>query len=84
MEERFAFHFPVTSSVIRSGRPSSAAAVAMAVEQSMSTVAAHGESSAREVSGQTRVSYGSVWRALRINLRQYHYKLQHNPRTETS
>lgn len=65
----------------RSGRPSTAAAVATTVEQtvqSMSAVAAHGECSAREVSRQTGVSYGSVWRALRITLQRYPYKLQHN------
>ncbi|GIY23199.1 hypothetical protein CEXT_537321 [Caerostris extrusa] len=64
----------------RSGRPSTAAAVATTVEQtvqSMSAVAAHGKCSAREVSRQTGVSYGSVWKALRITLKRYPYKLQH-------
>ncbi|GIY24947.1 transposable element tc3 transposase [Caerostris darwini] len=64
----------------RSGRPSTAAAVATTVEQTvqpMSAVAAHGECSAREVSRQTGVSYGSVWKALRITLKRYPYKLQH-------
>ncbi|GIX80629.1 transposable element tc3 transposase [Caerostris extrusa] len=63
----------------RSGRPSTAA-VATTVEQtvqSMSAVAAHGECSAREVSRQTGVSYSSVWKALRITLKRYPYKLQH-------
>ncbi|GIY02606.1 hypothetical protein CDAR_462751 [Caerostris darwini] len=60
----------------RSGRPSTAAAVATTVE-SMSAVAAHGECSAREVSRQTGVSYGSVWKALRITLKRHPYKLQH-------
>ncbi|GIZ00097.1 transposable element tc3 transposase [Caerostris extrusa] len=75
--------FEATSSLTarqRSGRPSTAAAVATAVEQagqSMSAVAAHGECSAREVSMQTGVSYGSVWKALRITLKRYPYKLQH-------
>ncbi|GFY77440.1 uncharacterized protein TNIN_338801 [Trichonephila inaurata madagascariensis] len=64
--------FEATGSVAsrqRSGRPSTAAAVATTVEkmvQSMSVVAAHGECSAREVSRQTGVSYESIWRALRI------------------
>ncbi|GFV05225.1 transposable element tc3 transposase [Trichonephila clavipes] len=65
----------------RSGRPSTAAAVATTVEQavqSMLVVAARGECSAREVSRQTGVSYKSVLRALRITLRRYPYKLQHN------
>ena len=65
----------------RSGRPSTTAAVVTTVEQtvqSMSAISAHGESSAREVSRQTGVSYGSVWRALRITLKMYPYKLQHN------
>ncbi|GFU55922.1 transposable element tc3 transposase [Trichonephila clavipes] len=65
----------------RSGRPSTAAAIATTVEQSvqsMSEVAAHEESSDREVSRQKRVSFGIVWRALRITLRRYPYKLQHN------
>ncbi|GIX72554.1 transposable element tc3 transposase [Caerostris extrusa] len=47
----------------RSGRPSTAAAVATTVEQtvqSMSAVAAHGECSLPEVWRQTGVSYGSV------------------------
>ncbi|GIY13728.1 transposable element tc3 transposase [Caerostris darwini] len=64
----------------RSGRPTTAVAVATTVEQtvqSMSAVAAHGECSAREVSRQTGVSYGSVWKALRITLKRYPYKLQH-------
>ncbi|GIY77706.1 transposable element tc3 transposase [Caerostris darwini] len=64
----------------RSGRPSTAAAVATTVEQmvqSMSAVAAHGECSAREVSRQTGVSYDSVWKALRITLKRYPYKLQY-------
>ncbi|GIY73492.1 transposable element tc3 transposase [Caerostris extrusa] len=64
----------------RSGRPLTAAAVATTVEQtvqSMSAVAAHGECSAREVSRQTGVSYGSVRKALRITLKRYPYKLQH-------
>ncbi|GIY78332.1 transposable element tc3 transposase [Caerostris extrusa] len=64
----------------RSGRPSTAAAVATTVEQtaqSMSAAAAHGECSAREVSRQTGVSYGCVWKALRITLKRYPYKLQH-------
>ncbi|GIX96824.1 transposable element tc3 transposase [Caerostris extrusa] len=39
----------------------------------MSAVAAHGEYSAREVSEADR----SVWKALRITLKRYHYKLQH-------
>ncbi|GIX95709.1 transposable element tc3 transposase [Caerostris extrusa] len=72
---------PITSSSFqRNGRPSTAAAVATTVEQtvqSMSAVAAHGECSAREVSRQTGVSYGSVWEALRITLKRYPYKLQH-------
>ncbi|GIY72215.1 transposable element tc3 transposase [Caerostris darwini] len=62
-----------------SGRPSTGAAVATTVEQtvqSMSAVAAHEECSAR-VSRQTGVSYGSVWKALRITLKRYPYKLQH-------
>lgn len=65
----------------RSGRPLAAAAVVTTVEQtvqSKSAVSAHGECSAREVSRQTGVSYGSVWRALRITLKRYPYKLQHN------
>ncbi|GFS42812.1 transposable element tc3 transposase [Trichonephila inaurata madagascariensis] len=69
------------ASHLRSGRPSTAVAVSTTVEkkvQSMSAVAAHGECSAREISRQTGVSYGSVWRALRITLRRYPYKLQHN------
>ncbi|GIX78558.1 glycine receptor subunit alphaZ1 [Caerostris darwini] len=64
----------------RSERLSTAAAVATTVEQtvqSMSAVAAHGECSAREVSRQTGVPYGSVWKALRITLKRYPYKLQH-------
>ncbi|GIY95507.1 transposable element tc3 transposase [Caerostris extrusa] len=66
----------------RSGRPSTAAAVATIVEQmvqSMSAVAAHGECSAQEVSRQTGVSYGGnvVRKALRITLKRYPYKLQH-------
>ncbi|GIY89349.1 transposable element tc3 transposase [Caerostris darwini] len=64
----------------RSGRPSTAAAVATTVEQpvqAMSVVAEHGKCSAREVSTQTGVSYGSVWKALRITLKWYPYKLQH-------
>ncbi|GIX84689.1 transposable element tc3 transposase [Caerostris extrusa] len=64
----------------RSGHLTTAAAVATTVEQtvqSMSAVAAHGECSAREVSRQTGVSYGSVWKALRITLKWYPYKLQH-------
>ncbi|GFY00254.1 transposable element tc3 transposase [Trichonephila clavipes] len=63
----------------RGGCPSTA--VATAVEQTvqfMLMVAAHGKCSAREVLGQTRVSHGSVWRALRITLRRYPYKVQHN------
>ncbi|GIY25017.1 hypothetical protein CEXT_605551 [Caerostris extrusa] len=35
------------------------------------------ECSAREVSRQTGVSCGSVWKALRITLKRYPYKLQH-------
>ncbi|GFY37345.1 transposable element tc3 transposase [Trichonephila inaurata madagascariensis] len=57
------------SSRQRSGRPSTAPAVAMALEQtvqSMSAIVAHGECSAQEVSRQTGVSYGSAWRALGI------------------
>ncbi|GFX64508.1 transposable element tc3 transposase [Trichonephila clavipes] len=65
----------------RSRRSLTSAAVATRVKQtvqSMSAVAPHEECSAREVSRQTGVSYGSVWRALRITLRRYPYKLQHN------
>ncbi|GIY79814.1 transposable element tc3 transposase [Caerostris extrusa] len=75
--------FEATGSLVsrqRSGCPSTAAAVATTVEQtvqSMSAVAAHGECSARDVSRQTRVSYGSIWKALRITLKRYPYKLQH-------
>ncbi|GIX70140.1 hypothetical protein CEXT_3021 [Caerostris extrusa] len=43
----------------------------------VSAVAAHGECSARDVSRQTRMSYGSIWKALRITLKRYPYKLQH-------
>ncbi|GFW40258.1 transposable element tc3 transposase [Trichonephila clavipes] len=52
----------------QNGRPSTSVAVAMTVEQTvqfMSVAAAHGEYSAREVSRQTGVSYGSVWRSQR-------------------
>ncbi|GIY66025.1 transposable element tc3 transposase [Caerostris extrusa] len=72
----------------RSGHPSTVAAVATTVEQTvqyMSAVAAHGECSALKVSRQKGVSYGSVWKALRITLKRYSYKLQHKKaRTETS
>ncbi|GIY59006.1 transposable element tc3 transposase [Caerostris extrusa] len=64
----------------QSGRPSTAAAVATTVVQtvqSMAAVAAHGECNAREVSRQTGVSYRSVWKALRITLKRYPHKLQH-------
>ncbi|GFT15723.1 transposable element tc3 transposase [Nephila pilipes] len=44
----------------------------------MSAVSAHGECSARDVSRQTGVSLESVLRALRITLKRYPYKLQHN------
>ncbi|GFQ83046.1 transposable element tc3 transposase [Trichonephila clavata] len=75
------------ASRLRSGRPSTAAAVATIVDQtmqSMSVVAAHEECSAREVSRQTGVSYGIVWRALRIILQRYPYKLQHNQKLKPS
>ncbi|GFU78364.1 transposable element tc3 transposase [Trichonephila clavipes] len=52
-----------------SGRLLTTTAVATTVKQavqSMSVVAVNAESSAREVSRQTGVSYGSVWRAKRI------------------
>ncbi|GFV50558.1 transposable element tc3 transposase [Trichonephila clavipes] len=68
----------------KSGRPSTAIAVATTVEQtvqSKSAIAAHWESNTREVSRQTGVSYGSIWRALRITLRRY--KLQHNQELKT-
>ncbi|GFQ88992.1 transposable element tc3 transposase [Trichonephila clavata] len=71
----------------RSGRPSTAPAIATTVEeteQSMSAVAAHRECSAREVSKQTGVLYGSVWRALRITLQRYPYKMQHNQELKPS
>ena len=61
----------------RSGRPSGAFPVISIVEQmvqSMSAVSAHGGCSARQVSRQTGVSYGSVWRALQITLKWYLYK----------
>ncbi|GIY79384.1 transposable element tc3 transposase [Caerostris darwini] len=75
------------ASLQRSGRPSTAAAVATTVEQtvqSMSAVAAHEECSAREVSRQTGMSYGSVWKALRITLKRYPYKLQHKQELKPS
>ncbi|KAG8177125.1 hypothetical protein JTE90_025898 [Oedothorax gibbosus] len=65
----------------RSGRPSAVAAVATTVEQTVQTisaVSAHRECNAREVLRQTGVSYGCVWRPLRITLKRYPYKLQHN------
>ncbi|PRD31839.1 UNVERIFIED_CONTAM: hypothetical protein NCL1_22272 [Trichonephila clavipes] len=65
----------------RSGRPSAAITFATTVKQtvqSMLAVAVHEECSAREVSRNTGMSYGSVWRALRITLRRYPYNLQHN------
>ncbi|GIX91770.1 transposable element tc3 transposase [Caerostris extrusa] len=65
----------------RSGRPSTAAAVATTVEQtvqSMSAIAAHGGVQVLEkFRGRQGVSYGSVWKALRITLKRYQYKLQH-------
>ncbi|GFY60981.1 transposable element tc3 transposase [Trichonephila inaurata madagascariensis] len=76
--------FEATGSLVsrqRSGRPSTATAVATTVEhtvQSMSVVAAHRECSAQEVSRQTGVLYESVWRALGITLRRYPYKFPHN------
>ncbi|GIX85500.1 transposable element tc3 transposase [Caerostris extrusa] len=81
--------FEATGSLVslqRSGRPSTAAAVATTVEQtvqSMSAVAAHGLF-CREVSRQSGVSYGSVWKALRITLKRYPYKLQHKQELLTS
>ncbi|GFY51945.1 uncharacterized protein TNIN_254261 [Trichonephila inaurata madagascariensis] len=78
-EEILIYRFLVSRQ--RSGCPSTAAAVATTVKQmvqSMMAVAAHGKCSTREVSRQTGVPYGSVWRALRIILRRYPYKLLHN------
>ena len=75
------------ASCSRSGRLSGAAAFATTVEQtvqSMSAVSAHGEYKAREVSRETGVSYGSVWRALRIKLKRYPYKLRHNQEQKAS
>ncbi|PRD33585.1 UNVERIFIED_CONTAM: hypothetical protein NCL1_17226 [Trichonephila clavipes] len=69
------------SSHQRSGGPSITAAVATIVEQTVQSIlaiAAHGKCSAREISRQTGVSYGSVWKTLRITLRRYPHKLQHN------
>ena len=57
------------------------AAVAKRVEQMVQFMLAFStclECSAGEVSKQKVVSYGSIWRALRIALKWYPYKLQHN------
>ncbi len=74
------------ASRLRSGCPLAASAVVTTVEQTVQSklaISAHGECSAREVSRQTGVSYGSVWRALRITLKRYPYKLQHNQELKT-
>ena len=65
----------------KSGRPSAGAVITTIMEQtvqSMSTVSAHEEGSAREVLRKTEMSYGSFWRALRKTLKRYPYKMQHN------
>ncbi|UYV75632.1 hypothetical protein LAZ67_13000806, partial [Cordylochernes scorpioides] len=63
----------------RSGRPSTRKSVAVTVSQSVEaieTLSTYGEVSARQVSRQTGISYGTVWRALRIFLKKYPYKIQ--------
>ncbi|UYV81676.1 hypothetical protein LAZ67_20001949 [Cordylochernes scorpioides] len=63
----------------RSGRPSTRKSVAVTVSQNVEaieTLSTYGEVSARQVSRQTGISYGTVWRALRIFLKKYPYKIQ--------
>ena len=75
------------ASLPRNRCPSAAFAVATTVQQtvqSMSAVSAHVECSARELSRQTGVLYGSIERSLRISLKQYLYKLQHNQELKPS
>ncbi|UYV75817.1 hypothetical protein LAZ67_13001433 [Cordylochernes scorpioides] len=44
--------------------------------EAIETLSTYGEVSARQVSRQTGISYGTVWRALRIFLKKYPYKIQ--------
>ncbi|UYV61976.1 hypothetical protein LAZ67_1007240 [Cordylochernes scorpioides] len=62
-----------------SGRASTRKSVAVTVSQNVEaieTLSTYGEVSARQVSRQTGISYGTVWRALRIFLKKYPYKIQ--------
>ncbi|UYV62921.1 hypothetical protein LAZ67_2002475, partial [Cordylochernes scorpioides] len=63
----------------RSGRPSTCKSVVATVSQNVEaieTLSTYGEVNARKASRQTGISYGTVWRALRIFLKKYPYKIQ--------
>ncbi|UYV84761.1 hypothetical protein LAZ67_X003370 [Cordylochernes scorpioides] len=69
----------LTSCKTSDGRPSTRKSVAFTVSQNVEaieTLSTYGEVSARQVSRQTGISYGTVWRALRIFLKKYPYKIQ--------
>ncbi|UYV69372.1 EPM2AIP1 [Cordylochernes scorpioides] len=64
---------------LRSGRPSTCKSVAVTVSQNVEaieTLSTYGEVSARQISRQTGISYGTVCRELRFFLKKYPYEIK--------